>query len=93
MKNQVIEVVFEHGVFRPLEIQNLCLLDGQRVRLIIETDEASIESGNAVKHSEDRPFSELPFFGMWRDRDNLSSSENEVRKGREQWQQRSERAD
>jgi hypothetical protein len=38
-------------------------------------------------------FTDLPFFGMWADRENLEDSTAYVRKEREQWQHRALRQD
>lgn len=38
MTTETLEAIFEHGIFRLLQPANLPLRDGQRVRLVVETD-------------------------------------------------------
>lgn len=39
MMTQTIEAIFEHGTFRLVRPLHLPLRDGQRVRLVVETEE------------------------------------------------------
>lgn len=40
MATETIEAVFEHGAFRVLQPPKTPLRDGQRVRLVVETEES-----------------------------------------------------
>jgi prevent-host-death family protein len=44
-------------------------------------------------HETEKGMENLPFFGMWADRDDMRNSTTWVRKGREKWHQRVERQD
>ena len=40
MTTETLEAIFEHGIFRLVRPSNLPLQDGQRVRIVVETDES-----------------------------------------------------
>ncbi len=40
MTTETLEAIFEHGIFRLVQPANLPLRDGQRVRLVVETEES-----------------------------------------------------
>lgn len=40
MTTETIEAIFEHGTFRLIQPPTIPLRDGQRVRLVVETEEA-----------------------------------------------------
>ncbi len=41
MTTQTMEAVYEHGIFRPIQPSEVTLHDGQRVRIVIETEVAA----------------------------------------------------
>ncbi|MFN8485801.1 MAG: antitoxin AF2212-like protein [Anaerolineae bacterium] len=40
MTTQTLDAIFEHGTFRLVEPPNIPLREGQRVRLVVETEES-----------------------------------------------------
>jgi predicted DNA-binding antitoxin AbrB/MazE fold protein len=40
MTTETLEAIFEHGIFRLVQPPSLPLRDGQRVRLVVETEES-----------------------------------------------------
>ncbi len=68
----------------------LALPEGTEVLVVIEplaVKEQSTSSGT------EKDFASLPFFGMWRDRQDMKDSVAWVRKERRRWQQRVARQD
>ena len=65
----------------------LALPEGTEVVVSIEP----LEQITAPSTSED--FAALPFFGMWKDREDMEDSEAWVRRERERWQQRAAQQD
>ncbi len=40
MTTETLEAIFDHGIFRLVQPSSLPLRDGQRVRLVVETEES-----------------------------------------------------
>ena len=72
----------------------LPLPDGTEVEVQIEPrNETVAAEDRTLPSGQSEDFAKLPFFGMWADRDDISDSAEWVRRGREQWHQRSCRTD
>ena len=78
-----------------------CTIEDIRHHLAVlrEADEGfeAIEEGRGGSEEEVEGtvagFDELPFFGMWSDRDDLPEAVDQVREGRESWRRRPSRTD
>ena len=68
----------------------LSLLEGTEVAVRIES---TVTSRQATTSDADEDFADLPFFGMWQGRKDMSDSEVWVRKEREKWHRRALRQD
>ena len=70
--------------------KRLTLPEGTEVMVRIEP---VVESAKIMARTEDLDLGDLPFFGMWADREDMKDSVAWVRKEREQWHQRATRLD
>lgn len=58
---------------------------------IAEDTEVTVRVEPVIQQADkdDTPFEQLPFFGMWADREDMADSVTSVRGEREKWHQRS----
>lgn len=68
----------------------LMLPEGIKVRIQIEPIYTDDDSQTTISE-ENEDFAELPFFGMWADREDMHDSVAWVRRQREKWIERSTR--
>ena len=69
----------------------LSLPEGTEVRVQIETVDPDAISGDNSQDkdsNESEDFANLPFFGMWADREDMRDSVEWVRKQRKKWKER-----
>lgn len=53
MTTKALDAVFENGVFRPLTPVDIAIPEGQRVRLVVETIEPSVDVLSLATHVYD----------------------------------------
>jgi hypothetical protein len=84
-----LKAIYKDGAFVPISNgEKLNVLENAEVEIIVHDPHGLVVGHEHASAGNGNEFENLPFFGMWADRDEMSDSVAWVRKERDKWQQR-----